>query len=38
MENEGQWYNLNGQPATLPQKGGGGSKTILVTKGIKVQR
>ena len=32
------WYNLSGQPATLPLKGIGGSGAILVTKGLKMQR
>ena len=27
------WYNLGGQPVALPLKGGGGSRSIFVTKG-----
>lgn len=37
MKNEGAWYNLGGQPASLNLKGSGGAGTILVTKGRKVQ-
>ena len=38
IQNDGAWYNLGGQPATLPLKGVGGSGAILVTKGLKMQR
>ena len=37
MKNEGAWYNLGGQPASLNLKGSGRAGTILVTKGRKVQ-